>query len=220
MDIDIKLETIEGKLCATGENFSPIFVDFESSKIVNRIKQGKKKNPVVQALGLNKHKGNIIDTTAGFGIDSFITSAFGANVFLIERSTIMFQLLEDGLLRAKHSPINIVKDAANRMQLTHANSISTLPQLAKDILPISIYIDPMYPERKKSALGKANLRAISLFIGKDEDSIELLDIAKKHCKRTVVKRPKLAPTLSNEKPDFVIPGKSTRFDVYLNNEII
>ena len=34
-------------------------------------------------------------------------------------------------------------------------------------------------------------------------------------KRVVVKRPRLAPSLGGMKPDFVVEGKSGRFDVYL-----
>jgi 16S rRNA (guanine1516-N2)-methyltransferase len=34
-------------------------------------------------------------------------------------------------------------------------------------------------------------------------------------KRVVVKRSKLAPTLTDKKPDVVFMGKSSRFDVYL-----
>ena len=78
-----------------------------------------------------------------------------------------------------------------------------------------IYLDPMYPERQKSALVKKELRVLRDIVGLDHDSDNLLPAALAHAsKRVVVKRPRLAPPLNQHPPTQQYMGKSGRFDVY------
>ena len=54
------------------------------------------------------------------------------------------------------------------------------------------------------------------FIGMDDDSDALLDLALSVAEqRVVVKRSRIAPYLSNLKPSYTLEGKSNRFDIYL-----
>ena len=81
--------------------------------------------------------------------------------------------------------------------------------------PDVIYIDPMYPDRKKSALVKKDMQILQRLHGKDENTAELLDSALKFAKkRVVVKRPVQAETLSQKKPNTCIKSKKTRYDIY------
>ena len=48
--------------------------------------------------GVNPH---IIDATAGLGRDAFLLASLGAKVTLIERSPIMYDLLKEGMERAR-----------------------------------------------------------------------------------------------------------------------
>ncbi len=81
-----------------------------------------------------------------------------------------------------------------------------------------IYLDPMFPERQKKAQVKKEMLFFHDIAGKDLDSAKLLQLAKSQAKkRIVVKRPRLAKTLDSGQPNFVITGKSTRYDVYLPN---
>jgi 16S rRNA (guanine1516-N2)-methyltransferase len=74
----------------------------------------------------------------------------------------------------------------------------------------------MYPERTKSSLVKKEMRILRGLAGDDQDAAELLTIALGCVRnRVVVKRPRLAPTLSSMKPSHQITGKTSRFDVYL-----
>jgi 16S rRNA (guanine1516-N2)-methyltransferase len=76
----------------------------------------------------------------------------------------------------------------------------------------------MYPSRTKSALNKNTMRTLRKIVGDDLDSTELLEAALKAAgKRTVVKRPRLAPQIPGPKPDIIYQGKSSRFDVYLKH---
>lgn len=79
-----------------------------------------------------------------------------------------------------------------------------------------VYIDPMYPERKKSALVKKNMQVLQRLHEKDDKASELLEIALLFAKkRVVVKRPLQAGTLNDRIPGACIKSKKTRYDVYL-----
>jgi len=162
-----------------------------------------------KAVGIKKNQPlTILDATAGLGIDAFIFANFGAKVQMIERSPIIGTLLQDGLDRffSKNPTPKI------SLTLTITDAISYLQKRVP--APDVIYLDPMYPERG-SALNKKNLRILRAVVGNDEDAEELFWLALKCTKkRVVVKRPRLAPTLTHLKPDIIYSGKSVRFDVY------
>jgi 16S rRNA (guanine1516-N2)-methyltransferase len=85
-----------------------------------------------------------------------------------------------------------------------------------DSCPDVIYIDPMYPEKKKSALVKKDMQILQRLLGKDEQADQLLKTALRHSgKRVVVKRPIHAEPVGDIKPDTSISSKKTRYDIYL-----
>jgi len=85
-----------------------------------------------------------------------------------------------------------------------------------EILPDVIYLDPMFPERSKTALVKQELRIVRALVGGDQDIEELFNLARaKAQQRVVVKRHRLSDFLAAGKPDHQIIGKTTRYDVYL-----
>lgn len=191
-------------------------IDFLSAKLQHRLKTlSLKKEMLARALGLKTNVSKkIIDATAGLGRDSFILAALGFEVTLIERSPIIFPSLEKALKIAKSHE----KTAAiiQRMHLIHADSISWLKQLKKNDYPDLIYIDPMFPEKKKSALPKKDMQLFQEIVGEDADAELLLKTALTHAKeRVVVKRPRLAEPLGNIEPSFSLTGSSSRFDAYL-----
>ena len=102
------------------------------------------------------------------------------------------------------------------MRLICGDAIDYLAGLDPSVRPDVIYLDPMYPQRRKRALVKKEMRVLRGLAGDDEDAVELLKIALGRVKnRVVVKRPRLAPTLSSMAPSHQITGKTSRFDVYL-----
>ncbi len=79
-----------------------------------------------------------------------------------------------------------------------------------------VYLDPMYPHSEKSAAAKKEMAFFRDLIGHDADADALLPIAlAKANYRVVVKRPKGAPYLNEQKPTYQLDGKSGRFDVYV-----
>jgi 16S rRNA (guanine1516-N2)-methyltransferase len=84
-----------------------------------------------------------------------------------------------------------------------------------------VYLDPMFPERQKSALVKKDMRFFHSVVGDDSDADQLLQAALLiDCARAVVKRPIKAPLLANVKPSHQILGKSIRYDVYVKRKLV
>jgi len=192
----------------------PIYVDFLSGTLAHRRQFGGGRGQLIaKAVGLQNRKHiSILDVTAGLGRDSFVLANLGCKVTMIERNPIIAALLKDGLMRAKKE----TWFKALELTLIENDAIYYLKSLEN--LPDVIYIDPMFPSRKKSALVKKEMRVLRHVVGDDEDASILLSTAlKKATKRIVVKRPRLAPAISGPEPDFSFKGKSSRFDVYLSN---
>jgi 16S rRNA (guanine1516-N2)-methyltransferase len=90
-----------------------------------------------------------------------------------------------------------------------------LESLTAEEFPDVIYLDPMFPERQKTADVKKEMAAFHSIVGKDEDADALLPLALAHVNyRVVVKRPRKAPFLNDQVPSYQLEGKSSRFDIY------
>jgi len=193
-----------------------ITIDFLTGKTAYRARHASRRNELLaRAISISPRDNPlIIDATAGLGRDSFILASLGYRVILLERSPVLHQLLLEALERAK-TEADIAPIIA-RMTLIHADAIEWLRNKSYPCLPDVIYIDPMFPERKKSAAVKKDMIALQELLGADEDSADLfqaaIDCAKR---RVVVKRPRVAQNISNRAPDYSLKGNSSRFDVYL-----
>ena len=202
----------------TGKNsLGPIMVSFTTPLMTYRIKHGGgRRQALARAVGLKKGwQPTVLDATAGLGRDGFILACLGCQVHMIERSPILAVMLEDALQKAEKSEqtAEIIK---KRLRFTHMDSSDYLQNLQPENYPDVIYLDPMYPERTKSSLVKKEMRMLRLLTGDDQDATELLSLALACVRnRVVIKRPRLAKTLSSFKPSHQITGKTSRFDVYL-----
>lgn len=215
-----ELQQINNRLALVNVNnkrIKPISVNFCSKELQYRCRpQNLAKEILKKALGHKLgHQLRVIDTTAGFGNDAFILAALGCKVDMIERSTIMAQLLEDGLRRAKECAAFTA--IINSLALIVGDAITVLEQLPTDEFPDVVYIDPMFPERRKSASVKKAMQALQEIVGENSDSNKLLAAALKVAKqRVIVKRPRLAPVIECDTcPSFSLKGASCRFDVYV-----
>src|SRR5690606_5526316 len=100
----------------------------------------------------------ILDATAGWGRDSFILASLGFEVTMIERSPIVAVLLKDALKRAANN------EACKRMHLIQDDAVHYLQPLAEKNRPDVIYLDPMFPARKKSALVKKEMALLQTLL--------------------------------------------------------
>lgn len=165
-----------------------------------------------KACGLKK--GNtpfIVDATAGLGRDAFLLASLGAKVTLIERNEIIFNLLEDGIKKAKTEGGEYSK-IMERMTLIFGDAKDIIPSLKPEV----ILIDPMHPPRNKSALVKKEMRIIREIVGTDPDAKELINLSLNFSPRVVLKWPLRAKIPEGIKePSHQITGKSTRYDVFI-----
>ncbi len=192
-----------------------LFVDFVNGKNGYRLVNNKSiKQPLARAVGIKSgFRPTIFDATAGLGGDAFVLASLGSKVSMCERSPIMAYLLEDGLARASSEP-KTASIVHNNLRLYHGNTTSVLTELEESFH--TVYLDPMYPHRKNSALNKQSMRTIRELVGDDSDAGKLLHVAlKKAANRVVVKRPEKAPPLSEQHPSHTISMKNSRYDVYL-----
>ncbi len=154
----------------------------------------------------------VIDATAGLGRDGFLLAAAGYRVRMFENNPIVAALLQDGLERAARSPHTAA--ITGRIELTVGNALEFLPLL--DEQPDVIYLDPMFPERNKSAKVKQDLQLLRLLDHNNEAPERLLQAALAvQPKKVVVKRPLKGPLLLGLPPSYMLRGKAVRFDVYV-----
>lgn len=154
----------------------------------------------------------VVDATAGLGEDSFILAAAGFRVKLYERDEIIFKLLKDAYERALDDPK--LSLYAGRMELFYENSIEALKNMEgrADI----VYLDPMFPERKKSSRVKKKFQLIHRLEAPCDDEEELFNAAKASKPfKIVVKRPLKGEVLAGQKPSYSLNGKAIRMDVYV-----
>jgi 16S rRNA (guanine1516-N2)-methyltransferase len=195
----------------------PLFIDFCSNKLLHRQKYGGGRGQLIaKAVSTKNTKPEnvkVLDATAGLGADAFVLASLGYQVTMAERSSIIGALLENALERAKKNP----EFSKLHLKLIIGDAISYMKKIANNekLKPDVIYVDPMFPERQKSALNKKEMRILKEIVGEDLDAGDLLNAALKCArKKVVVKRPRLAPTINEIIPKLTYQGKSCRYDVY------
>ncbi len=198
----------------------PWYIDFLSGKVNYRFRHTSlKSEALARAMGL---KGNthprIVDATGGLAGDAFVLASLGFEVTALERSPIVYILVMDAIQRAQKN--SQIAPIINRLQWVHVDAMAWFSQVKHPERPEIVYIDPMFPERKKSALPRQEMLILHDIVGADADADRLL-MAALACatQRVVVKRPRLASVFAvGTAPSFALSGSSSRFDVYLTRE--
>jgi 16S rRNA (guanine1516-N2)-methyltransferase len=198
----------------------PIRVAFTEGALDHRRKFGGGKGQMIaKAVGIKTGVfPRVLDVTAGLGKDAFVLAGLGCFVQLLERSPVVYALLADGLERAHQFATLQDRELLHilqRMHLLAADSHTYLAGLKDSERPDVIYLDPMFPEREKTADVKKEMRAFHEIVGRDEDAGKLLEVALEKVKyRVVVKRPRKSPFLGEKHPGYQLEGKSSRYDIY------
>ncbi len=171
--------------------------------------------PLAEAVGLKHgHNLRVVDATAGWGRDSFILASLGASMVAVEQSLVLGFILMYNI----HICNQNIDHKHVSIECYVQNSSEWLSALPHSDRPEVIYLDPMFPHKKKTSLAIKEMQILQLLLGNgdEEESASLLKTAlTKATKRVVVKRPARAPYLGDIKPSFSKLGKSTRFDVYV-----
>ena len=200
----------------------PIRADFAAGAAEHRRRFGGGRGQMIaRAVGLNKVRSlRVLDATAGLGRDAYVLASLGCRVTLLERVPVVAELLADALQRGMKATAAVRENTA-RMRLERCDGSDFLRQQATAECRFDVvYLDPMFPERSKSASVKKEMAAFHALVGQDADADQLLPLAQVAARfRVVVKRPRSAPFLNGQQPSFQFEGKSNRFDIYVNARI-
>lgn len=172
-----------------------------------------KQELIAKAIGLGVRKDvRVLDATVGLAEDLWTMARLGASVIGCEREKMLAEVLLDARCRAlEHEKTALI---AERISIRHADAVEYLKQLPKSECPDTIYLDPMFPESKKTALPRMEMQLFRKWLGEDQDIGELFEIAMEKAQwRVVVKRPLRAPLIA-EKVTHQFKGTSIRYDLY------
>lgn len=189
--------------------FSPLIVDWVGGRSGHRRRTGTFAGGVLARAVKAGKRPTVVDATAGLGRDALVLASLGCTVLLIERNPALQALLMDAHQRLQRDD----PDLAGRMRIVATDALAWRPQGAP---PQVIHLDPMFPERSKSALVKQDMRWLQTVCGSDPDSAALLAHALTlGAPRVVVKRPADARPLSGPPPHHRLDGGQVGYDVYL-----
>ena len=187
-----------------------VAVKFDSAAMQHRRKGGHNEM-LGRAVGLKADRKPLIwDATGGLGRDAFVLADLGCEVTLCERVPVLAWLLDQAVQAAAVSGIDQVRGAAERISVLAGDS-KTLRAPTDTV----IYLDPMFPERKKAAAVKKEAVMLQHLADQVDDGESLWPWAwDQPVERIVVKRPLRAPILGHIRPAHTLKGKSVRFDVF------
>ncbi len=194
---------------------SSLRVDFVRGATAYRRESAQRRNQLLaRAVGLRGTSPRVLDATAGLGRDAFLLACLGCQVTAVERSPVLVALLRDGIERAAESGKPDLAVIAARIDLVDGDARDVLQRLSRDARPEVVYIDPMYPESRKAALAKKEMRICRRLVGDDEDAADLFAVAQSVAtRRVVVKRHRHAPPLAAD-PSVSYGGRTVRYDAY------
>ena len=177
-------------------------IDFLGDNLnYNKVKSSVNKEPLAKALGSGNKGFRLLDLSAGLGVDSVFLQQLGFKVTAVERNPLVYMALK------------IASEYLPEIDFIYSDSLKFLETVIAEQYDVA-YFDPMFPEKKKSALPKQEMVFFKNLVGHDEDAINIVNLAieKKLFKRFVVKRPLSAEPF--KKPAGSIEGKIIRYDIY------
>lgn len=169
---------------------------------------------LIKAIRFKEESGQLfaVDATAGLGEDAFIIAAFGFQVLMCEYNPVIAALLRDALDRARGDAD--IGDIVRRMELREGSSVDILKTL--DRKPDLIYLDPMFPAKKKSGISTKKLQLFQKLEMPCADEEELLMAAyAAEPRRIVIKRPVKGEPLAGKKPGYSIDCRNVRYDCHV-----
>jgi len=236
----------------------PSFIDLcpsESSRTGKRGSREGGSDLLIKAVGPGKQKTTqsidgrkgmvIYDLTAGLGQDSLVMALNGAHeVHMVEKDPIVAALLTDAMrrlnllstLQGLDSRAEQAIEMSRKLHLHCGEGTEVL----KDLLssgthppPDVVYLDPMFPPRKKTAKVKKEMKILhSLLDTQNSGKVATVEEKRLHdelhlleesmmaaTRKVVVKRPSNATPLGGHlspfRVSYVIEGSVNRWDVYV-----
>jgi 16S rRNA (guanine1516-N2)-methyltransferase len=181
-------------------------IDFENDvENYKKYKSSIASEPLSRALGAGKKGQRVLDLSAGMAVDAVFLAQLGYQVTAIERNPLLY-------LANSNAMKNCSQPWIHNLQFFHSEALHFLKTTSLDF--DVCYFDPMFPQKKKSALPKQEMVLFKNLVGSDLDAAEVLQFAidAKKFNRCVVKRPLSAEPLIPASG--AIEGKIIRYDIY------
>jgi 16S rRNA (guanine1516-N2)-methyltransferase len=180
-----------------------IYADFVSGPFQQRLRSMGKGSDLAKAIGVNKGIKTVCDATAGWCVDSLVLKKMGLTVTAVEISPVVHALVREAMSALTESL---------QIELINANA---LEHFDSGVEYDAIYLDPLFPDKQKSAAVRKEIQVLRDILPAAEDAEALLRKACQVAKaRVVVKRAPHSPPIL-EKPSHQFLSKMARFDVYL-----
>ena len=198
-------------------------IDFTAGKARHRASEsGSGAQALTRALGVKTYVRThsehpvIIDATGGLGQDAWALASTGCRLTIIERHPLVYALLSDALARALSDSGS--NGTASNIHLVKGEAEGVLERLCTPRTH-AIYLDPMYPEKRRNAATKKGMQFLHALLGPPEESPSLLQAAiASGLTRVAVKRPKGAPHLAGTESfdgqRTQLDTPNTRYDIY------
>ena len=212
----LELRQTPGGLALTDGGME-LVADF--SRMIPRLRQGRlQAELLVKAARVRGvETPTAIDACAGLGEDGLLLAAAGFLVTLFELDPVIATLLRDALARAAAVPE--LAGPLSRMSLVEGDSVAALRSMEEP--PDVVYLDPMFPERQKSAAVKKKFQLLHHLERPCADEERLLNAAlSARPRKVVIKRPPKGPWLANVKPSHTVVGKAVRYDVLVPPRLV
>ena len=167
------------------------------------------------------HRPRIVDATGGLGQDAMTLFSLGCDVTVVERHPILHCLLAD------------MMNGEPNARLVNKDANDALSDIAVSVNADVIYLDPMYPERRRRGKSKKGMQVLHELLGPNDnndnnDNETLLRSALEACQacegfRVVVKRPNGATPLMGHDDwkgqKTSVESPNTRYDIYHHRPI-
>tara|TARA_B100001564_G_C20571474_1_gene638571 strand:+ start:27 stop:728 length:702 start_codon:yes stop_codon:yes gene_type:complete len=207
IDRNIELHLKKDKIYLINKNYKnpvKIIVDFNDKDFIKRINIRLKDHKDIFHKIFSDKNSDILDGTAGFGRDGTLLNSMGHNVTMIENSPIVSLLLKNGIERSD-----------NNIRLFHGNVYDLLKHSKKKY--DYIYLDFMFNKLKTNSLSSKYDETLKLIATIDANKKEIVEMAKKNCKKKVVVKEPSNSTSSLPKPNHIIKTKLISYNVYLSH---
>jgi 16S rRNA (guanine1516-N2)-methyltransferase len=155
----------------------------------------------------------VLDLTAGWGVDGYTLARHGQRVTLIEQNALVQAIVAHSLTRLAADPANA--EIASRLSIEAIDAKRYLQNLPGDHEFDCIYLDPMFPAHKSTAKPAKEMQILQSLTENTELETCFELALKQARKRVVVKRAARSEPLGQHKPDLVQRARTIRFDIYL-----
>jgi len=187
------------------------YLAHRASVAVSEVTRRPGKLSEVQRACLGERKNHtgvtVLDCFAGWGIDALTLAAAGAQVTCAEIQPALCALVRD-----------LCRRAGMEVTTLHADALTLLGSTTNEPFDV-VYLDPMFPERKKGALPGKRLQWLAELLGTAGvgidrfDELQLIQAAQQQARtRVVLKRRRTDPVVGE--PTRQLKGSSVRYDVY------